>query len=261
MKLSEVWNTKFVAILYGKPKTGKTILASQFPSPWFLDMEKGLGSVVAARSMLGLDFDFDVTEINNDETDDEDFIKLCGKAFTKQDGWTKLKKMSESLVSKMPIDSTLVIDSLTKAGELLLDNIKRVSGRKQMQIQDWGTFKDEILFWFNGLFTGKCNVIIIAHEQVIKDELTGAIERTLLLPGQSSQRLPSVADEFWYLIKQPVGKKVKRVLQCDGDRITASGSRSWMPNLEAPSYEKIKPYLEKSLDRKLPKATWIPDEI
>ncbi len=258
MRLSEVKDTKFVAILYGKPKTGKTVLASQFPSPWFLDMEKGLGSVTTIRNVDGLSFDFDVTVINDDKSEDEDFLNLCGKAFAKQDGWTKLKKMSEALISKMPEDSTLVIDSLTKAGELLIGYIKKTSGHKQLQIQDWGTFKEEMLFWFNGLFRGKCNVIVVAHEQIVKDELTGAIERTLLLPGQSSQRLPSVVDEFWYLVKQVTGKTIKRILQSDGDRITAAGSRCWMPNIEAPSYEKMKPYLEKSLDRKLPEPTWTP---
>ena len=257
MRFSDVKQTKFVAILYGKPKTGKTVLATQFPMPWVVDMEKGLGSVMAIQRAKGLKFDFDVTEINDEVTEDKDFIDLCGKTFARQDAWTKLKKLTEVLCGKMPQDSTLVVDSLTKAGELLLEHIKRTNNRKQLQIQDWGTFAEEMLFWFNLLFTGKCNVIVIAHEQVIKDELTGNIERTLLLPGKSASRLPTVVDEFWYMEKKLVGKNVKRTLCTFGDRITSAGSRSWMPDIEDPSFEKMKPYLEQSLGRKMPEPTWI----
>jgi len=243
VRLTEIKNTKFVAILYGKPKPGKTVLASQFPSPWFVDLEKGLMSVIAMKRTRNLDFDFDVTQIDDKPTEDPDFIKLCGKAFVRQDPWLKLNKLTQSLIRHLPKDATLVVDSLTKAGEFLLDHIKSLTGRKQLQIQDWGTFKDEMMAWYQNLFLGKCNVIVIAHEQVIKDELTGAIERTLLLPGQSASRLPSVCDEFWYLVKDIRGKNVKRVLKCDGDRITSAGSRSWITDMEDPTYAKIKPFL------------------
>jgi len=256
MKYSDIQAKKFVAILYGKPKTGKTVLASQFPMPWFIDLEKGLASVGAVQKIKGLDFDFDVTIIDNDKTEDEDFIKLCGSTFARQDAWTKLKKLSVALVDKMPVGSTLIVDSITKAGECLLEHIKKVTNRSQLQIQDWGTFAEEMQFWFNGLFGGKCNVIVIAHEQIIKDELTGAIERTLLLPGKSAGRLPTIVDEFWYLEKVLRGKNVVRVLKSDGDRITAAGSRCWMPDIEEPSFAKMKPYLEQGVGMELPEPTW-----
>lgn len=263
-RLTELKHTKFVAILYGKPKSGKTVLASQFPSPWFIDLDHGLGSVLAIRKELGLDFDFDVTEIDNESTEDPDFLKLCGKAFARQSAWMKLKKLVEVLCRKMPQDSTLVIDNLSRAGEFLIQHIKKTTGHNPMQIQDWGVFSEEMLFLFDLILGAKCNVIVVAHERTTKDELSGAIYRSLLVPGQSADRLPSVVDEFWYLIVDVKGTKDRRQhirkLQTSIDRKTTAGSRSWMPDIENPTYDKLKSYLEKSLGRALPPATWTKGE-
>ena len=261
MKLSEMNSNRFVAILFGKPKSGKTVLASQFPNPWFIDLDKGLKSVVTIRAIKGLKFDFDVTVIDETPTTDPDFIKLCGKSFSGMQPWLKVKKMVEMLVKGMPVDSTLVIDSLTKAGEFLLKYITNSTGHK-MQIQDWGTFMDEMLELFGTLLSdkGRCNVIVIAHENIEKDELTGAIEKCILVPGSSSKRLPTLVDEYWYLDAKSRltknGRVLERTLRNIPDKMVAVGSRSWMPDIKDPSYDKVKSYLEKSLGRKLPEGTW-----
>ena len=263
--LSSLKNNRFFIILMGKPLAGKSVLASQFPKPWFIDLDFGLSSVTAIKNKLGLDFDFDVTQINEEETVDEDFVKLAGKAFAKQDGWRKVKKLTSILMRKMPQDSTLIIDGLSRLGEMLERHITSLTGHS-MQIQDWGTFLKEMCELCDDLNSPYAvpNVILVAHEGVIKDELTGAIERTLFVAGKSAQRLPSLCSEFWRLTQEAVRQKgtIKsiRTLQVAADRMTNTGSRSWMPSIENPTYEKIKPYLENTVGRKLPAPTWTPPE-
>jgi hypothetical protein len=261
--LTSLKNHRYFVVLMGKSFAGKSVLASQFPKPCFIDLDFNLSSITAIRSRMKLNFDFDVIQINEEETTDEDFIKLCGKGFTKVSGWNKVKKLSAVLSKKMPQDSTLIIDGLSRMGEMLRNHIMRITG-KEMRIQDWGTFADEMCEFCDDLNSPYAvpNVILIAHEDIVKDELTGAIERVLLVAGKSSARIPSLCSEFWRIAHEakPGGAKSKRILQVDADRITSTGSRSWLPTTVNPTYEKIKPYLEQTVGRDLPPPTWTPSE-
>ena len=247
--LSSLKNNRLFVILMGKPLIGKSVLASQFPSPWFVDLDFGLSSVNAIKNRLKLDFDFDVTQIDEEETKDADFIKLAGMAFARQNGWRKVKKLTSVLTRKMPQDSTLVIDGLSRIGEMLKKHITTLTG-KSMRIQDWETFAQEMCDFCDDLNSPNAvpNVILVAHENIIKDEITGAIERVLLIAGKSAQRLPSLCGEYWRLSQvmsrgSGAAKRSTRTLETDGDWMTNTGSRSWMPSIENPTYEKIRPYL------------------
>jgi len=264
--LSSLKNNRLFIIMMGKPLSGKSVLASQFPSPWFIDLDFQLGSINAAKNKMNLDFDFDVTQLNEEETTDEDFVKLCGKATAKQSAWRKTKKLSEVLSRKMPQDSTLILDGLSRSGESLHAHLKKITGHTPLQIQDWGTFLDEMTALCD-IFTSpnaKPNVILIAHEAIIQNKVTGAIEKTLYVAGKSAYRLPSLCNEFWYLTQtaRKIGgvNKSVRTLQTHGDRMLTAGSRSWMEDVENPTYEKIKPFLENTVGRKLPPPTWTPEE-
>lgn len=263
MKMSEMSNVnRLVILLYGKPMVGKTVLASQFPNPTFIELDGKMTSVMTSRNMSGANFDFDVFSIDEAETTDPDFIELCGKGFAKQAAWLKVRKLTEVLLDKLPQDSTLVIDSITRLSEHLIHFIEKTTNHKPIQLQDWNSFTMHLAEYRDLLrsFRAKCNVIIIGHEQIDKDELTGEIERALYLPTKQRYRLPAIADEAWLLRAETkiVGgkRKSQRILQVVPDRMTASGSCSWIPNINSPTYEKIKPYLEKSLGRELPEPTW-----
>ncbi len=264
-KLSEMQLKKLLILLWGPPLGGKTVFASQFPQPFFVDLEDGIHSVKAMRAKAQLNFDFDVITINESETTDEDFIQLCGKMFAKQSAWLKAKKLIQTLAPKMPQDSTLVIDSTSRLYEVLLAHIKRTVGREKLQIQDWGTFVDELGGIIDTLkYHAKCNVILIGHEEYSKDELSGEIRRSFLMVTKMKERIPSIATEDLRLYSAPKGPKNKRevvrYLQTQPDFVTAVGSRSLIPDIENPTYEKVRPYFETVLDRKLPEPTWTPTE-
>jgi len=265
MKLSELGQvSRLVILLYGQPLAGKTVLASQFPHPVFIELDEKLTSVLTARARGKEKFDFDTFSIDEDETTDEDFIKLCGKAFARQSAWIKTQKLTERLLETLPQDATLIIDSITRLAEHLIRFIEKTTNHKPIQLQDWNAFTMHIADYRDLLRStkAKCNVIIIGHEDTIENKLTGAIEKTLYLPTKQRYRLPGVADEYWLLKANSKLKGNKRVnsrtLQIVPDRTSPSGSSSWMDNLDEPTYAKIRPYLENGLGRKLPEPTWTP---
>ncbi len=55
-------------------------------------------------------------------------------------------------------------------------------------------------------------------------------------------------------------REVKRVIQAVPDPSNATGSRCLIPNIENPTYAKMKPYIEAYLGKKLGEPTWTPVE-
>jgi len=259
-KLSEVETKRYTICLWGKPKIGKTVLASQFPSPFFIDLDGGISSVRALRREKKLSFDFDVIELDEEPTEDEDFLKLCGKTFGKLSAWEKAKKLNNVLCRKMPKDSTLVVDNTSRLNEYLVAYIMKRSGHRPLQIQDWGEVVNEFTDFLNDIKSATCNVILISHEEYRTDEVTKETERLILLNTKIRFRIPSVVSEFLYMstrVRGPRSKReVIRFLQSTPDQQTATGSRALIPDIENPTYEKLRPYLERALNRKLPGPTW-----
>lgn len=257
---------RYIICFWGKGNIGKTILASQFPSTFFVDLDDGVSSVTALMKEQQQDFDFDIIALDESPTEDEDFIKLCGKTFASLGAWTKTKKLVEILARRMPKDSTLVIDNLSRLSEFLMAHIIREpGGNKPLQIQNWLTFTDETREFLDSMRGDtKCNVVLIGHERKETDNKTKEVERVLWMPSSMRERIPTIVGEFLKLkieARGPVNKRrVVRYLQSVPDPETATGSRALIPDMENPTYEKIKPYLETALNRELPPATWTPKE-
>jgi len=259
-------SSKFVILLWGPAMSGKTVLASQFPNPYFIDLDGQMGSVRALSNKYKMDFDFPVINIDSSPTEDEDFIALCGDRFAKMNAWKKTKKLVEKLSQTLDENSTLVLDNLSRASEYLLDEIKERTGRQQLQIQDWGTFVDEMKILVDYLHTRytKCNTILIGHESSKKDDLSGELFKSLLMPTSLSDRMPSKVSDFLYMNVAATGPKGKRVisrtLQSVPDPKNSVGSRCLIPNLVNPTYAKMRPLIEAYLGRALGEPTWTPPD-
>jgi len=96
---------------------------------------------------------------------------------------------------------TVVIDSLTTLASRLMDQIIGSSSpTAKIQIQHWGDFA-RYLKWFGDEFL--CdpkldkNVILIAHEQIERDELTQSIQYTLNIGGQMRTSLDLYFSDVW----------------------------------------------------------------
>jgi hypothetical protein len=260
----EVELDKPIILFWGPPMCGKSVLASQFPKPTLINLDKNLNSIHSLRKKYKLDFNFQVFTIDESPTEDKTFADLCGQNFGKLLAWEKIKKIVEVLSRKMGPDETLIIDSLTRASEHLLRYLTKITGHKPLQIQDWGTFVDEFNSFIEPMKVTTCKptCILIGHDRFDKTESTGDWRRTLIIPTTVKDRIPSIVTESLYMKVDIRGsaaaRKVKRILQSVPDTVTTSGSRCLMPDIEYPTYAKMRPYLESGTGRAMGEPTWTP---
>jgi len=258
--LQDMDTLRFVSLLWGPPKVGKTVLASQFPNPHFVDLDKGITSVLSMTRRQGLKVNFPVYQIDEGPSEDPQVIELAGKTIASKGGWVAADKLIRELLRILPLDATLIVDNLTRLGEFLVNYLKKLGGLSQLRIQDWGQFVSMVSNLMEAIYSAsyKPNVLLVAHEQIIKDELTGKVEKHLLFPTSQKYRIPTVVGDLWYLTYIWKGKEVSRVLKTSVERQAALGSRIGVPNIEEPTYEKIRTYIGDALGRELPPPTWTP---
>ncbi len=162
-------------LIYGAPGSGKTTFAATADKPLIIDLEKGVLSIA--------DFDVDIVQCEN------------------------LKEAKEAIEYALDNDyKTVVIDSLTRYSELLLEDILNERKREKAQIQDWGDVVSRIkkLIW--ELQNRNINTIFICLETESSDEEN--IIRRPNLPGQLKQAIPAIVDIVGYLQVKANGERV-----------------------------------------------------
>jgi hypothetical protein len=155
-------------LVYGASGVGKTVFGASAPSPIFLNAEGGMLSV-ADRNIDRINI-----ETFQDLRDAFDFLKAGQHKY-----------------------QTVIIDSLTEIQKKSMDGILAKSGNEKPLIGDWGTNIEEvrkISRYFRDL---QMNVILIALEQIEKDEISGQTMRAPALQGKS---LPQEVMGFYDIV-------------------------------------------------------------
>lgn len=269
MKMSEFRNEKLSMLFIGPAFSGKTVLASQFPEPFIVALDPhAVISIQGLKARYKLDFDVECVYIDDNRTEDPTYIEKCGKAFTGMTAWEKTKKLITVLCNnsehQLPQDATLIIDNYSRIGEVILAYTKKVIGRKALQIQDWNIFIDEIQELADILKSSrrKCNVISIAHEESVKDKVTGEVEKLILMPTKIRYRIPTLASDYFQIhAKSELSggkRRIVRNLQSTPSTQIATGSRCLIPDIQYPTYDKMRPYLTAALNRTMPGPNWTP---
>lgn len=242
-------------LLVGKPKTGKTLSACTFPRPTaILNFDNSVESIQHTTDKGGKllipDWkDIKVVPFCKDSVYDLDF-----DSSTKQGAHTPLyAKGSFELVEKYnkvirelgntqtvegfgPL-STLIVDSLTSVVRVWEETILKMNSKAQLSLPDYKTFKS-LLF---GQFIPSLRtlnkkipyIILIAHETVEKDELSGRVEELPLGPSQEMGRtLAREFDEVWRMKVDSEGNRVWRTTQ---DGLFNAGSNLNLPPTISPA--------------------------
>jgi len=266
MKMTDQDNASASLLFWGPAFTGKSVLASQFPNPHFISLDKHtLTSVRGLRGRYNLDFDVDIIQIGENETTDPEFVELVqNPRASKESAWKKTLRTTEAWCRTLTKDDTLVIDNLSRIGEDLTRDITKQTGKEKFTFDEWGFFLGNMQKFIECVNHDErqCNVIIIGHEKPDEDQITKEIRRYLLLPGQMRYRIPSTITDYLYMKnmqKIEQGKRVTvRTLKSVPTNDAQTGSRTLIPDIEYPTYAKIRPYLTAALGRDPGEPNWTP---
>lgn len=215
---------KLKVLAYGKSGTGKTTFACTFPKPYIFDFDGGM------LSQRGKDIEFDTYH--------------NWKSFE-----MKLRELEQ--VCKY---ETLVIDSVTTMQEYMMAEILSLNKRSEPTLHEWGRLID----WMQGLFLKMTkmvhHIVVVAHEQVMQDEITSEILVLPLIVGKKlPAQLPLWFDEVFrcQTTRSPIGgKPVYQILTTADVKYTAKSRLGCLDSVEVPDYNVIISKLKASVGGK-----------
>jgi len=176
MNARDIRPNKLKCMIYGKSGTGKTEFACTFPHPFVIDCDGGM------LSQMGKDVEYETCKTY------EQFLTHLTAA------------------EKDDKCETIVIDSVTMLQELMQEAILMLNNKKSMDLKCWAILVDMFQQLFTKLTYKNKHVIVTAHEQLITDEITGAIQILPLIVGRKlPNQLPLFFDEVY---RAMVGKKL-----------------------------------------------------
>lgn len=166
-----VENIRLNVLIYGKSGTGKTSFACCFPKPYVFDFDKGM------LSQRRRDVEYDTYQ----------------GITAYQDFELKLKELEK----ECPFE-TLVLDSITTMQEYLMDKILMANHKQMPTMHEWNVMITELKDLFMRLTKMAPHTVVIAHEELRQDEITGEIIIQPLVVGKKlPPMLPMWFDEVY----------------------------------------------------------------
>jgi len=212
--------------VYGESGTHKTYFAASFPKPYFFDFDNGMLTV------RGQDVAYDTYVDQPGESPHafQDFIKQMKSFYN-------LKKEG-----KLPYE-TIVLDSLTTFQECVMRDVKynNHTEAKPMTLPEWGMLISQLRKHIYEVTALGTHIVVTAHAQTVKDDLTCAIKTQPLLYGKDLPgQVPLWFDEAYYaeVKKGKVGTEFE--MKTVGDSRKTAKSRLGLSAIETDlTYAKI----------------------
>lgn len=214
-----------------------------------INAESGVGKTCAAISfpkpLLALDFDLKIDSAasflrsKNKSLDEIEVVQFPPSiGISPIDQLTKI--ISEELIPQQRSGAmkykTILLDSITTFSAATLAHIVKTNpGIKrnataqgpQPGLQDYGILRREFQRLIPGLLSLPCNIIMLAHISIEKDEATGQIHRHSMMDGSFARELPIYFKEVWRMYV----KDGRRMIQTQSDQMF--NCRSQLPGLPA----------------------------
>ncbi len=242
----------FSALLIGPPGCGKTTVAATAPGPvLFLDMDNKIHKMnnIAAKIKSG-----QVIQWTPEERLFQGSLSSFVESGTnpqakytqqKAKGYIKLAQVIDSLEQNKCVYNgvkvnTVVLDTYTSTEEHMKRLLMSANGVVTISQPLWGTILTNNENLISALLNLKdVNIIIIAHEQADKDELTGAITYKPLIGGQMKEKIGKDFEEVYYMEKRVVGDKAVYEMLTVGNSMKACRTARDLPARVEPDFSKI----------------------
>lgn len=214
-------------LIYGPPGVGKTRLAAS------------ASEVSDLQRVLLIDVEAGSASIENIYQDNIDVARPTDFA--------QLKVLLEFLINEEHEYQTVIIDTVGKLMDLVFVETSRVNTSNAFA--RWGDLADKTLEWIEMLHRTGMTVIVLAHTDTEKDDLTGKVTTyPYFLGRKTGKEGPKIFDIIGYLRydEHPETKDIIRVLQTEGDLSTIAKDRTdTLPVLlGAPDFTKIYGYIK-----------------
>ena len=226
-------STTFNAIIYGGSGTGKTYSIRTMRAP-ILVHSFDPGGTHSVRDLVEggtilIDNQFEVEDPKNPS------------AFRKWDTeYHKLKR--EGFFNSL---GTYVIDSLTTWASCALGEVmrrdKRAGGTPQQN--DWLPQMQILENAMRDFLSLPCDVVLIGHDDVMQDAISGKMFSSLMITGKLKKRIPLLFDEVYYSTTKVDSKGTHYYFQTQADsRIQARSrlaNKGQLETLEPPDFKAI----------------------
>lgn len=178
-KSSELKPDKLKILVYGESGSGKTHFGGTCPKPLFFDFDGGMLTLRKEKEIA--------------------FVDLTGMSTKAEKVWPDFMEALKEYGEDEQFE-TLIIDSLTTAATACMDYVLSLNRRtgQNPQLQDWLTQMNELKEMIKLVKATKKHVIVLAHEQVEKDEITGRIWMLPLITGKMARQIGLYFDEVYH---------------------------------------------------------------
>ncbi len=199
-------------LLYGEFASGKSVFSATFPKPvFFFDLDEGYKTY-------------------------KDMPHVEWKTY-KEDTSSKRPTVWREFLSDFqehyqnPTAKTYVLDSTTTLLDACINDILGVaaSGSKAtegLSLPQWGQLVNRFQDIFKKIKLFDAHFVVIGHEQIVQDEVTGAIKTLPMMVGKKfPQRAPIYFDEIYRCYAEHSRGESSFKIQTQPDRRTSARSR------------------------------------
>lgn len=186
-KSEGIGNEKLKILIYGPPGSGKTWFGEHMPKPYFISIDKGLIGAKARGS------DVDYAEVDTFEDVEQVVLDITNERRAKG-------------------RETIILDHLTALTDPICDYVLQKQGKKQMDLYSWGLAVDNIKRILKLMLdlANRYHVIVIAHEQLEKNELRGGVWGIPQTIGKFSYHVGGLFDLYLYAVQEMYWEAGKR---------------------------------------------------
>lgn len=215
----------------GASGTGKSIFASSFPTPGFIfDFGKEI------LSYRGLDFDYEQYDVS-----------VAGWAKYERDMTTVRKAVDEGKYKTAIVENLSAMTDVCMEKALQLDPKRSPTGGPIWNVH-YQMVKNLMEGKLRQLINLNCNLVLIAHLELIKDENGNVIDAGPNLTGSLSVDIPAYFDEVYYHGYRKEGGETHWLVQTipigkNHGRSRLSGKARLLPDLIANDYSEVMKYI------------------